>query len=76
MTAACKSNTITFGTSSFKTDIVVSKETAAVVVVCCDLVLSLFLWFGLLALKTYHKMVDKDVNVGTMIAPDFTIVME
>ena len=75
MTADCKSNTIKFGNESTKT-ITVSKETAALVVVCCDLLLSLVFWFSLLGLKTYHKITDKDINEGTLMATDFSVVME
>ena len=74
MTATCKSNTIEFGDEEhIKTTVKVSKETVALVVVCCDLLLALVLWFSLLALKAYHKMVDNDVNKGTLNATHFSV---
>ena len=76
MTANCKSNTIEFGTDSGKATFNVSKETVALVVVCSDLLISLWLWTSLLALQTYHKMVDNDVNKGTLDAPNFSVIME
>ena len=44
-------------------------------VVSCDLALSLIIWLGLLALRTYHKMVDNDINTGTLNATHFSVVM-
>ena len=76
MTASCKSNTIDFGIDSDKKPYPVSKEIVALVVVCGDLLISLWFWTSLLALQTYHKMVDNDVNKGTLAAKDFTVVME
>ena len=56
--------------------VTVSKETVALVVVCTDLAAVFVLWFALLALKSFHRMVDADVNKGTLSATDFTVQVE
>lgn len=76
ITATCKSNTITIGTAAEKTDIEVSKETIALVVVLSDLAIAFILWFALLGLKPLHKFVDDDVNKGTLTATDFSAVVD
>ena len=76
MSASCKSNTIDIGTGQESTIIKFSKETVALVVVCCDLFIAFWLWTSLLALQYYHKRVDDDVNSGTLGANHFSVVME
>ena len=77
MIASCTSNSIRFGDKDkLATTVTVSKETVALVVVCTDLAAVFVLWFALLALKSFHRMVDADVNMGTLSATDFTVQVE
>ena len=79
VTANCKSATITFakiGSPNDRSSFRFSKETAALVIVCGDLLIALALWLSFLGMKTFHKMVDNDINMGTLKTTDFSVVME
>ena len=73
LTAECVSNKITIGTE--ESGYSISKGAAAMIVVVFDLVGTFLLYIGLLAVNPCQRVVEHDINGGTLGASDFTVMV-
>ena len=73
LNAECVSNKITIG--SEESGYSISKGAAAMIVVVFDLVGTFLLYIGLLAVNPCQRVVEHDINGGTLGASDFTVMV-
>jgi hypothetical protein len=70
--ATCANNYVFIGKKQFE----LTKETVAIWVVICDLVMCLVVFIALMLMIPFMKLVDDDINNATIMADDFTVAIK
>jgi hypothetical protein len=70
MMAKCNADNILFFGNP---DLSVSKEKAAMTIVCLDIVMVLFFWMSLVCVKPFVNLTENEVVNNNFFASDFTV---
>jgi hypothetical protein len=70
MTAKCNADNIYFFGNP---DLRVSKEKAAMVIVCLDMVMVIFYWMSLVCVKPFVDLTENEIISKNFFASDFTV---